>query len=334
MKPLLVSSGEPAGIGPDICLALADLSIPLVVMADQEMLSERAQQLNRPLRILPYLPGQAVQAKPGQLTVMHLPVGKHVEAGKLNPKNAEYVMRMLTVGVAATWSGEFAALVTAPVHKGIINEAGIPFTGHTEFLAEQCCCNRVVMMLACPAMRVALMTTHLPLHAVPAAISPDLIAEVIEIVHQGLRMDFGIDSPLLRVAGLNPHAGESGYLGREEIDTISPALDNLRAKGIRIEGPMSADTMFIDKDKAIDVFIAMYHDQGLPVIKYAGFADAVNITLGLPIIRTSVDHGTATHLAGTGLANPDSLLAAVRQANTMIANRKQWNDQNQSHRRG
>ena len=262
---------------------------------------------------------------------MHLPVQANVVAGELNPLNSAYVMTMLIQAVTACLAGKFSALVTAPVHKGIINQAGIAFSGHTEFLADQCGVQRVVMILAAKTLRVALMTTHIPLHAVPKTITKQLIHEVITIIEQGLRMDFGITKPIIRVAGLNPHAGESGYLGREEIEIIAPALDELRNQGLTIEGPLSADTMFVNQDNSTAVYVAMYHDQGLPVIKYAGFSDAVNITLGLPIIRTSVDHGTALAIAGKGSANPGSLVAAITLASELIINRERYNDQSESY---
>lgn len=323
MKPLLVTSGEPAGIGPDICLSLAGSEYPLVVMGDKLLLEQRARELNLQVELLEYRPGHAIQAKPCQLYYLSLPCAVPVISGQLNPKNAPYVMTMLTHAVAACLQGEFSGLVTAPVHKAIINEAGIPFTGHTEFLASRCAVPTVVMMLACKIMKVALVTTHLPLRAVPKAITQDVIIRVIRQLHNSLQEDFGITTPCILVAGLNPHAGEGGYLGREEIDCIQPALSKLKHLGINVLGPLPADTMFSPYNiERADAFVAMYHDQGLTVLKYAGFGQAVNISLGLPIIRTSVDHGTALELAGTGQADTGSLHAAVAMALSMAKKRQ------------
>ncbi|MDX1836385.1 4-hydroxythreonine-4-phosphate dehydrogenase PdxA [Legionella taurinensis] len=319
MKPLLVSSGEPAGIGPDLCLSLAGLDLPLVVIGDKQLLMQRAKALGFEVEIQDYKPQSPLSAQPGQLTVLSLPCPAPVVAGQLDVRNAPYVLDLLTKSANACLAGEFSALVTAPVHKAIINKAGIAFTGHTEFFADYCRVNQVVMMLACDAMKVALVTTHLPLSEVPQAITQDLIIGVARQVHQSLQRDFGIREPRIAVAGLNPHAGEGGYLGREEIDVIEPALTSLRQQGIDVSGPYPADTLFAtQKATQCDVYLTMYHDQGLPVLKYAGFNHAVNITLGLPFIRTSVDHGTALELAGTGHADTGSLFAAVRTALTMV----------------
>lgn len=315
MKPVLVSSGEPAGIGPDICLTLANSNLPVVVMGDWEMLAERAELLKLRIDFCEYQPDSPYKYRPNLLTVYPISCIHPVIAGKLDSKNSAYVLNMLTTAVEACLLGEFSALVTAPVNKAIINQAGISFTGHTEFLAEYCKTETVVMMLACETMKLALITTHLPLIAVPTAITTSLIINVITQLDKTLKTDFGITTPTIFVTGLNPHAGEGGYLGREEIDTIIPALEKLREQGINAIGPLPADTIFIPENvKQADVFVAMYHDQGLPVLKYAGFGHAVNITLGLPVIRTSVDHGTALDLAGTGQAEANSLLAAVTTA--------------------
>ncbi|STX27732.1 4-hydroxythreonine-4-phosphate dehydrogenase [Legionella beliardensis] len=323
MKPLLISSGEPAGIGPDICLALAKYNLPIVILADKKLLQQRAEQLSVAINFIDYDENsQFIIPEPNSLMVLSVPCHHPVEAGKLNPLNADYVIRMLSLGTEACLKGHFAALVTAPVHKAVINDAGINFTGHTEFLAEYCGVDTVVMMLACETMKVALVTTHLPLQEVPKAITVPLISTVIQKLHDALQKDFGIKNPRIWVAGLNPHAGEGGYLGREELDTITPALLALKEKGMNVQGPFPADTLFVPQNTTnVDAFVAMYHDQGLPVLKYAGFGQAVNITLGLPIIRTSVDHGTALELAGTGRAQVGSLVAAVKTAMLMSEER-------------
>ena len=322
MKAILVSSGEPAGIGPDICLALAKSCLPVVIMADKDMLAERANKLKLDIELRDYNPAEPFQPRQNSLTVYPVSSAHPVVAGKIDPKNSQYVITMLATAAEACLQEEFSALVTAPVHKAVINEAGIPFTGHTEFLADYCQTETVVMMLACEAMKVALVTTHLPLSAVPAAITSTVIKNVISQLNRTLKEDFGIACPKIYVSGLNPHAGEGGYLGREEIDTIIPALEYLRDQGFNVLGPFPADTMFMPANvKQADAFVAMYHDQGLSVLKYAGFGQAVNITLGLPIIRTSVDHGTALELAGSGRAEANSMLASVNTAITMAGMR-------------
>ncbi|MFJ1269744.1 4-hydroxythreonine-4-phosphate dehydrogenase PdxA [Legionella lytica] len=322
MKPLLISSGEPAGVGPDLCLALADYDFPLVILGDPQVLASRAKELACEVRFNEYQAGQIVIPKPGQLTVLPISCPAPVVSGKLNPENASYVLELLTRGAELCGSGEFSGIVTAPVHKAIINTAGFAFTGHTEFFAQYYHIDTVVMMLACSQMKVALVTTHLPLRQVPDAITAELIIEVITKLQQSLIRDFQIINPCIKVAGLNPHAGESGYLGREEIEVISPALMQLKEQGINVQGPMPSDTMFIKEHlKDCDAFVAMYHDQGLPVLKYAGFNEAVNVTLGLPIIRTSVDHGTALELAGKNLLDTGSMLAAVEMAKNMALSR-------------
>ncbi|MBA2711618.1 MAG: 4-hydroxythreonine-4-phosphate dehydrogenase PdxA [Tatlockia sp.] len=323
MKPLLVSSGEPAGIGPDLCLSLAAHELPLVILGDKEVLEQRARELNQNFTFEIYKPNQPICSAPNHLTILSIPCLAPVVSGQLNTLNASYVINMLTVATEKCLEGEFAALITAPVHKAVINQAGINFTGHTEFLSAFCKAQSVVMMLACDLMKVALVTTHLPLKKIPEAINPDLIVAVIEELHCSLQKDFGIKNPLIYVAGLNPHAGEGGYLGREELEIISPTIERLKIQGIKVEGPFPADTMFSQTNlKKADAFVAMYHDQGLSVIKYASFNSAVNVTLGLPIIRTSVDHGTALELAGTGLADANSLLAAVKMAHEMSETRR------------
>lgn len=321
MIPLLVSSGEPAGIGPDICLSLAQSEHPLVVLGDINLLKERAVRLRLDLKIREYQPNTAYTPTTNELTVFHIPVNKPVIPGVLNKENASYVLKLLETGAALCATKQFSGLVTAPVSKSVINEAGYSFTGHTEFFESYFQVEKVVMMLACQHLRVALITTHLPLKDVSKAITIPLIKAVIRQLHQSLVTDFAISSPYIKVAGLNPHAGESGHLGMEEIEVISPALEDLKLEGMRLEGPLPADTMFIPQEPKPDAYVAMYHDQGLPIMKYLGFYDGVNITLGLPIIRTSVDHGTALDLAGTGAADPRSMQAAVAMAQLISKNR-------------
>jgi 4-hydroxythreonine-4-phosphate dehydrogenase len=317
--PLVLTAGEPAGIGPDLCvlLALAPPSSPVVILADRHLLAVRAACLGLPFDVPAYAPGIAAG-----LSVLHVPTAAPVEPGRLDPANAPYVLETLRRAVAGCLGGEFAGLVTGPVHKGVINEAGMAFTGHTEFLAELTGTPRVVMMLAGGGMRVALATTHLPLRAVADAITPENLAETLRILHAGLRRDFGLRTPRILVAGLNPHAGEDGHLGREEIEVIGPVLERLRGEGMDLVGPLPADTLFQRRnlDNA-DAVLAMYHDQGLPVLKHASFGEGVNITLGLPIVRTSVDHGTALDLAGTGRIDSGSLGVALATAREMAANR-------------
>jgi 4-hydroxythreonine-4-phosphate dehydrogenase len=301
--PLIaVTSGEPAGIGPDICLDLAQRSFParLVILGDRDLLAERARQLGRSL---------------GNLAIRHIPLQKSTLTGRLDAANARYVLALLDAALAGCRSGEYAAMVTAPVHKGVINDAGIAFTGHTEYLAEKTGTPRVVMLLAGGGLRVALATTHLPLREVATALVPAELETTLRILHADLRTKFGIAAPRILVAGLNPHAGESGHMGREEIDVIEPVLAQLRGEGMDLIGPLPADTLFTKNVLAgSHAQLAMYHDQGLAVLKYAAFDEGINVTLGLPIIRTSVDHGTALDLAGTGRAAPTSLYAAVDAA--------------------
>ena len=324
-QPLIaVTSGEPAGIGPELCLKLADWSGAghPVVLGDRDLLAARAAALGWPVALRDYTPGQSAVA--GHLDVLHLPLAKPAQAGLLDPANGPYVLKLLDRALLGCQRGEFAAIATAPVHKGVINQAGMAFTGHTEYLAEKTGTPLVVMMLAGDTprgpLRVALATTHLPLKDVPAAITADLLERILRILDHDLRRKYGIAAPRILVTGLNPHAGEGGYLGREEIDIIEPLLEKLRHEGIQLSGPHPADTLFTPPVLAGgDAVLAMYHDQGLTALKDATFGNGINVTLGLPIIRTSVDHGTALTLAGTGQANPGSLFAAVAEAARMAA---------------
>ena len=319
---ILITSGEPAGIGPDLVIQLAQQQWPLelVVAADPDLLQARAQALNLPLTLINYDP-QAPEriTRPGELCVLPIALNAPTQPGVLDPRNADYVLRMLKRAVEGCMSGEFSAMVTGPVHKGVINEAGLKFSGHTELLAEHSQTEQVVMMLATPGLRVALATTHLPLADVPKAITPELLEKVMRITYGALKTQFGIAQPKLFVAGLNPHAGEDGHMGREEIDIINPVIQKLQAHHMDITGCYPADTLFTPTKLAqADAFLAMYHDQGLPVLKHKGFGQAVNITLGLPFIRTSVDHGTALELAGTGQADTGSFHYAIQVALEML----------------
>ena len=367
---IAITAGEPAGIGPELVLRLAEApgASRRVVIADRTLLAERARLLGLPLTLADYR--REAAPAPGTLEVLHVPLAAPSRPGVLDAANGRYVLATLDAAIAGCVSGEFAAMVTAPVHKGVINDAGVPFSGHTEYLAEQTRTPRVVMMLVGGGMRVALATTHLPLRAVPDAITPALLTEVLQILHADLVGKFGIAAPRILVAGLNPHAGEGGHLGREEIEVIEPVLATLRivvddlrtkfgiatpkvavcglnphageggylgdeeirviapaiarlqASGVHASGPLPGDTAFVPQVLArFDAVLAMYHDQGLPVIKHAGFEHAVNVTLGLPLVRTSPDHGTALDLAGTGKADVRSLLAAVRLASRLAAQR-------------
>jgi 4-hydroxythreonine-4-phosphate dehydrogenase len=318
---IALTSGEPAGIGPDLCLAVAarQLDCELVCLGDREMLAERARALGIQVELRPY-DGTAHRHVPGTLAVEHHPLRAPAVAGRLDTRNGPYVLQLLERACDGAIEGEFAAVVTAPVHKGVINDAGIPFTGHTEFFADRTRAAQPVMMLATSSLRVALATTHLPLARVSAAITVELLCEVLEILDRDLARWWGMVRPRIAVCGLNPHAGESGHLGDEEIRVIAPAIARMRERGLRIVGPLPADTVFVPRVLAdFDVVLAMYHDQGLPVIKHAGFERAVNVTLGLPILRTSVDHGTALDLAGTGRADAGSMSAAVDLAVQLAA---------------
>jgi 4-hydroxythreonine-4-phosphate dehydrogenase len=322
---IALTSGEPAGIGPELCLGLAAKQLPceLVCFGDRALLEERARTLRIAVRLRTYQPATGPERAahtPGELVIAHQPLAAASVPGRADPANARYVLALLDRAVAGTLAGEFDALVTAPVHKGIINDAGIAFTGHTEYLQQRTRSARAVMMLTSGTLRVALATTHLPLRAVSEAITGDLLSEVAAILAHELTARFAVPSPRIAVCGLNPHAGEGGHLGDEEVRVIGPAVARMRAAGIRAEGPLPADTVFVPQVLArFDAVLAMYHDQGLPVIKHDGFERAVNVTLGLPLIRTSPDHGTAFELAGTGRADPASLLAAVQLASTLAA---------------
>ncbi len=324
---IALTTGEPAGIGPELCLALAARELPceLVCLGDRALLEERARVLKLPLRLREYVAGGAAPAaahRPDELAIEHLALAVPSIPGRPDPANARYVLALLDRAVAGTLAGEFQALVTAPVHKGVINDAGITFSGHTEYLQQRTRSQRAVMLLTSGALRVALATTHLPLRAVSDAISSELLCEVAGILARELDSRFGIPAARIAVCGLKPHAGEGGHLGDEELRVIGPAVAQMRAAGIRATGPLPADSVFVPEVLAgFDAVLAMYHDQGLPVIKHAGFENAVNVTLGLPLIRTSPDHGTALDLAGTGRASPASLLAAVQLAGALAARR-------------
>lgn len=313
MLPLYVTSGEPAGIGPDICLSLANRidERPIVILADLEMLGQRAQQLNLAIELIEYKE-QESSSEEGQLYVEHVPLKQQVILGELNSHNAAYVLEQLRRSADYAMTGKSVGVATAPVQKSVINDAGIHFSGHTEYYQEFAGVPRVVMMLATKTLRVALATTHLPLRAVADAITPERLHQVIDILIHDLKSKFKIEHPHILVCGLNPHAGEGGYLGMEEIEVINPVLETYRAQGINMSLSLPADTLFTPENlKDADAVLAMYHDQGLPVLKSQGFGEAINITLGLPFIRTSVDHGTALSLAGTGLAKSSSLHVAV-----------------------
>jgi 4-hydroxythreonine-4-phosphate dehydrogenase len=320
---LVLTSGEPAGIGPDLCLAVAarDWPCALVVAGDPGMLAMRARKLGLSIELEPYLPSAPPRAhRAGRLQVLECKLAVAALPGRLDPGNAAYVLELLEAAADGCMNGEFAAMVTAPVHKGVINDAGVAFSGHTEYLAERLGCRRPVMLLVAGSLRVALATTHLPLRAVPEAIDAPLLVDTLGVLDQGLKERFRLATPRILVCGLNPHAGESGHLGREEIDVIEPAIETARRRGIDARGPLPADTAFTPASlAAADAVLAMFHDQGLPVLKHAGFGRGVNVTLGLPIVRTSVDHGTALDLAATGRADCGSLVAALELALGMAA---------------
>ena len=330
-KPLAITAGEPAGIGPELCLQLVRLALPLVIIADKTLLQQRAAQLGIAIQFHDY----TVDAPHfmGKLSVLHVPLAQPVQAGRLDAANARYVLDTLRRAVQGCASGEFSGMVTAPVHKGIINDAGIHFTGHTEFLAELTHTPQVVMMLAGGGLRVALVTTHLPLREVADAVTAPLLESTLRILRRDLQRRFAIANPHILVAGLNPHAGEGGYLGREEIEVMIPVLDKLRAEGFDVSTPLPADTLFAaHRLRGCDAVLTMYHDQGLPVLKHASFGAGVNITLGLPLIRTSVDHGTALDLAGTGKAEVGSLLEAIKVAVEMAQCEKTFTTETPKHR--
>lgn len=321
-----LTPGEPAGIGPDLCLLLARQrqAHALICVASRALMQARAAELGLEIELIAVAAnGWPTQPAPaGSLYVWDTPLGEPVVAGELSKANAAYVLQTLTRAAEGCVDGSFDGLITAPVHKGIINEAGMAFSGHTEFLADLTGTSQVVMMLATRGLRVALVTTHLPLKDVASAITAERLQRVTRILHADLRDKFGIARPRILVCGLNPHAGEGGHLGREEIEIIEPALEQLRAEGMDLVGPLPADTLFTPKHLGhCDAVLAMYHDQGLPVLKYKGFGAAVNVTLGLPIIRTSVDHGTALDLAGTGRIDCGSLQVALETAYEMAHSR-------------
>jgi len=312
---LVLTPGEPAGIGPDVVIMAAQRAWQgeLLCIADETMMRARAEQLGLPLTLLPYTTGDEPELhQPGTLRFVHVKTAAPVTPGALNTDNAAYVLATITLAAEQCRFHDASALVTGPVHKSVINDAGIPFSGHTEFLAEHFDCERVVMMLAADDLRMALATTHLPLAEVPSAITQASLESTLRILHNDLSALLGCADPRITVLGLNPHAGEDGHLGREEIEVIAPVINRLREEGMQVAGPLPADTAFTPAlREQSDAYLAMYHDQGLPVLKAVGFGEAVNVTLGLPIIRTSVDHGTALPLAGTGQAQPGSLLAAI-----------------------
>jgi 4-hydroxythreonine-4-phosphate dehydrogenase len=317
-----VTAGEPAGIGPDLCVGLARRRLParIVVVADRDLLRARARQTGVSLSIADDARGAVARDRPGTLRVRHVPLAQPAIAGRLNPANSGYVLRTLEIAADGCREGEFDALVTAPLQKSVINEAGIAFTGHTEFLAERTGARHVVMMLVGGGLRVALATTHLALKDVARSITAESLEFTLRVLRADLVARFGIREPRILVSGLNPHAGESGFLGREEADIIIPLLDRLRREKFDLGGPFPADTLFSPQRlKGCDCVLAMFHDQGLPVLKYASFGSGVNVTLGLPIIRTSVDHGTALELAGSGRADPGSLIEAIRLAAKLAA---------------
>jgi len=322
---LVLTAGEPAGIGPDLAIELAEQyqDYELIVIADPALLWQRAEQLGKVIDFeLVDLDLPPITTAAGVLRYLPVQLAEPVEPGVLDKRNADYVLQTILTAHQGCQSGQFDAMVTCPVHKGVINDAEIPFTGHTEFLAEQSGVEKVVMMLACDSLRVALATTHLPLREVSDAITITSLHQVLDIIEQAMQTQFGIAEPNIAVCGLNPHAGEDGHLGSEEIDVIDPVIASFQEKGSAVSGSWPADTIFLkDRLENIDVVLAMYHDQGLPVLKHAGFSSAVNITLGLPYIRTSVDHGTALDLAASGLAKLGSLEAALAMARSMIASR-------------
>ena len=322
---IAITAGEPAGIGPDLCLMLAaeNFDAELVILSDIDMLRERAQQLGLNVQLQHWQAGEITrQHQPGSLQVLSLPQAESSQCGQLNAANAPAFLATLDRAVDGCLSGEFAAMVTGPAQKSVVNDAGIPFSGHTEYLAERSGAPLPVMMLATEGLRVALVTTHLPLRDIADAITPDLLRQIITILLHDLRSQFGIAHPKVLVCGLNPHAGEDGHLGTEEQDFIIPVIKEFQAHGENLIGPLPADTLFTPKNlQGVDAVLAMYHDQGLPVLKYVGFGNAINVTLGLPIIRTSVDHGTALPLAGSGQAQPGSLRLAIHTAIDMVKRR-------------
>lgn len=322
VKRLLITPGEPAGIGPDITIQCAQQTwaAELVVIADPDLLLQRAKQIDLPLRLVECDLEKPPEKNQAAGTLKIIPVKLHAEAepGKLNPANAEYVLQTLKLATTLCLQQQANAIVTGPVHKGIINKAGMVFTGHTEYFAQQCHVEKTVMLFVVDELKVALVTTHLPLADVPKAVTKKTLFSKITILYQALTSQYHIRNPRILVCGLNPHAGEGGYLGREEIDTITPVLNDFRAQHYAIEGPLPADTIFTPaRLQQADAVLAMYHDQALPLVKYIGFGHAVNVTLGLPFVRTSVDHGTAIDIAGSGAADAGSMAAAIELAITL-----------------
>lgn len=325
---ILITPGEPAGIGPELLLQLvaqhpAEQDLEWVAVADPALLADRAAALDIPVQLTEIDARQAIAAnRPGELKVIPVPLDQPAAPGQLDPRNARYVINTLDTAIDLCHTGQAAALVTGPVQKSVINEAGIAFSGHTEYLQQRCGVPRVVMMLANEQLRVALVTTHLPLRAVPDAITAEVLEQTIVVLEHSLREQFRIPRPAIAVLGLNPHAGENGHLGREELETIIPCVQGLRRQGLQLEGPLAADTAFSSERLGnTDAFLAMYHDQGLTVLKFAGFGDSVNITLGLPFVRVSVDHGTALDLAGSGRGDHSSLRHAIVTAARLAASR-------------
>ncbi|MBL4899892.1 MAG: 4-hydroxythreonine-4-phosphate dehydrogenase PdxA [Colwellia sp.] len=323
---IAITPGEPASIGPDLIISIAQQNWPaqLVVVASKELIKQRAEQLNLPITLIDYDANlEAIPQVAGTLTILDIPLAQPCIAGTLDTNNGAYVVETLKVASDKNMSGEFDAIVTGPVNKGLINKSGIPFSGHTEYFAHQANCSDVVMMLATKGLRVALVTTHIPLAYVAKAITFERLQKVTRILHKDLQSKFGIKNPKIYACGINPHAGEDGHLGREEIEIMEPAFAELKAEGINVIGPLPADTIFQEKYlEDADAILSMYHDQGLPVLKYRGFGSSVNITLGLPFIRTSVDHGTALELAGTGEADPGSMIEAINSAISLINSSK------------
>jgi 4-hydroxythreonine-4-phosphate dehydrogenase len=322
LAPIALTSGEPSGIGPDLCLVAASKprSWPLVCLADRELLAVRAGRLKLKIQFSDYRIGGDIEHAAGSLSVLHEPLATECVAGRLEVKNARSVLALIDRAVDGCLAGEFAAVVTAPVQKSLINEAGVAFSGHTEYIAQRTHAPLPVMMLTAHELRVALATTHLPLRAVSDAISTGRLLQILQILSHGLARYWRLPQPRIGVCGLNPHAGESGHLGDEEVRIIGPAIEQARAAGLSVDGPWPADTLFVPSHLAhYDAVLAMYHDQGLPVLKHAGFGHAVNVTLGLPIVRTSVDHGTALDLAGSGRGDAGSLIAAIELAAQMAS---------------
>mgnify|MGYP002700162680 FL=1 len=323
---IAITPGEPAGIGPDLVVSIAQQPWPvqLVVVASKELIKQRAEQLNLPITLIDYDANlEPIPQVAGTLTILDIPLAQPCIPGTLDTNNGAYVVETLKVASDKNMSGEFEAIVTGPVHKGLINKSGVPFSGHTEYFANQANCPDVVMMLTTKGLRVALVTTHIPLAYVAKAITFERLQKVTRILHKDLQSKFGIKNPKIYACGINPHAGEDGHLGREEIDIMEPAFAELRAEGINVIGPLPADTIFQEKYlKDADAILSMYHDQGLPVLKYKGFGSSVNITLGLPFIRTSVDHGTALELAGNGSADSGSMIEAIGSAINLVNSSK------------